>query len=121
MANIPKLRGLEAVESGHGWRPARPWGDMADTDEIERLRSERDEWRRRAEVAEAIAAERLARAEAAEQALLAAENAFAAGHPSSLPADVATPSAAPAHAEDSAPRRPASLRERWRRYTDTLN
>ncbi len=43
---------------------------MADTDEIDRLRSERDEWRRRAEVAEAIAAERLARAEAAEQALV---------------------------------------------------
>ena len=94
---------------------------MADTDEIERLRSERDEWRRRAEVAEAVAAERLARAEAAEQALLAAEAAFAAGQPSSLPADVGAPSATPAPVDDSAPRRPASLLERWRRYTDTLN
>jgi hypothetical protein len=94
---------------------------MADTDEIDRLRSERDEWRRRAEVAEAIAAERLARAEAAEQALLAAEAAFGAGHPSSLPADVPAPSGVPAATEEPAPRRPASLLERWRRYTDTIN
>ncbi len=94
---------------------------MADTDEIDRLRPERDEWRRRAEVAEAIAAERLARAEAAEQALLAAEAAFAAGLPSSLPADVPAPSGVPAAAAEPAPRRPASLLERWRRYTDTIN
>ena len=94
---------------------------MADTDETERLRAERDEWRRRAEVAEAVAAERLARAEAAEQALLAAEAAFAAGQPSSLPADLGARSTAPAPEDDSAPRRPASLLERWRRYTDTLN
>jgi hypothetical protein len=92
---------------------------MADTDDVERLRTERDEWRRRAEVAEAVAAERLARAEAGEQALLAAEAALA-GHPSTLPADApAPPPAAAAPAET--PRRPASLLERWRRYTDTLN
>jgi hypothetical protein len=96
---------------------------MADADEIERLRAERDDWRRRAEVAEAVAAERLARAVAAEHALLAAEAALA-GHPSSLPASaphVAAAEPAPAPAEDAAPRRPASLLERWRRYTDTLN
>jgi hypothetical protein len=93
--------------------------EMADAEDIEQLRAERDEWRRRAEVAEAVAAERLARAEAAEHALLAAEAALA-GHPSSLPAD--GPRAAPAPAEEpAAPRRPASLLERWRRYTDTLN
>ena len=87
---------------------------MADTDEIDRLRAERDDWRRRAEVAEAIAAERLARAETAEHALRAAEAALA-GHPSALPADAPAVHAAPE------PKRPASLLERWRRYTDTLN
>ena len=91
---------------------------MADAEEIDRLRDERDDWRRRAEVAEAVAAERLARAEAAEHALLAAEAALA-GHPSSLPAD--TRPAPAAAAEPEPPRRPASLLERWRRYTDTLN
>jgi hypothetical protein len=90
--------------------------DMATADEVDRLRAERDEWRRRAEVAEAVAAERLARAETAEHALRAAE-AARAGHPSSLPAGPAL-QAEPAPAE---PRRPASLLERWRRYTDTLN
>jgi hypothetical protein len=89
---------------------------MADPDEIDRLRAERDEWRRRAEVAEAIAAERLARAETAEHALRAAEAALA-GHPSSLPAP---PAEAPPPAPEE-PKRPASLLERWRRYTDTLN
>jgi hypothetical protein len=93
--------------------------DMADAEEIDQLRTERDEWRRRAEVAEAVAAERLARAEAAEHALLAAEAALA-GHPSSLPAD-APPAAAVPPAEPEPARRPASLLERWRRYTDTLN
>ena len=91
---------------------------MADAEEIDTLRAERDEWRRRAEVAEAVAAERLARAEAAEHALLAAEAALA-GHPSSLPADAAPAPVTPAEPEP--PRRPASLLERWRRYTDTLN
>ena len=90
---------------------------MAAADEIDQLRAERDEWRRRAEVAEAVAAERLARAETAEHALRAAEAALA-GHPSTLPADGPAVHAAPAPAE---PPRPASLLERWRRYTDTLN
>jgi hypothetical protein len=90
---------------------------MAAADEIDQLRAERDEWRRRAEVAEAVAAERLARAETAEHALRAAEAALA-GHPSTLPVDGPAVHAAPAPAE---PRRPASLLERWRRYTDTLN
>ncbi len=82
-------------------------------EDLEQLRAEREEWRRRAEVAEAVADERLARAETAERALRAAEAALAggAGRPSS-PA----PEAAPAE-----PKRPASLLERWRRYTDTLN
>ena len=88
---------------------------MADAEEIDTLRAERDEWRRRAEIAEAVAAERLARAEAAEHALLAAEAALA-GHQSTLPADIP-----PAPAEPEPPRRPASLLERWRRYTDTIN
>jgi len=91
---------------------------MADSDDIEGLRAERDEWRRRAEVAEAIAAERLARAETAEHALRAAEAALA-GHPSALPADAAAIYAVPGPAPE--PKRPASLLERWRRYTDTLN
>ena len=90
---------------------------MATVDEVDQLRAERDEWRRRAEVAEAVAAERLARAETAEHALRAAEAALA-GHPSTLPADGSAIQAAPAPAE---PRRPASLLERWRRYTETLN
>jgi hypothetical protein len=90
---------------------------MADSDDIDRLRAERDEWRRRAEVAEAVAAERLARAETAEHALRAAEAALA-GHPSALPADAPGVHAAPPPAE---PKRPTSLLERWRRYTDTLN
>jgi hypothetical protein len=90
---------------------------MADSEEIDRLRTERDEWRRRAEVAEAVAAERLARAQTAEHALRAAEAALA-GHPSALPADAPAVQAVPPPAE---PKRPASLLERWRRYTDTLN
>lgn len=90
---------------------------MAAADDIDRLRAERDEWRRRAEVAEAVAAERLIRAETAEHALRAAEAALA-GHPSTLPAYGPAIQAVPAPAE---PRRPASLLERWRRYTDTLN
>ena len=90
---------------------------MATPEEIDQLQAERDEWRRRAEVAEAVAAERLARAETAEHALRAAEAALA-GHPSTLPADGPAVQAAPAPVE---PRRPASLLERWRRYTETLN
>jgi hypothetical protein len=86
---------------------------MAAQDEIERLRQERDEWRRRAEVAEAVAAERLARAETAEHAL---RTAVALPPPpedfEALPPP--DPAAAPA-------KRPASLIERWRRYTDSLS
>jgi len=94
---------------------------MPPQDEIGRLRAELDEWRRRAEVAEAIAVERLARAEAAERALRAAEAALAP-----LPDDVGSlaGAAAPPSGGDTEPtaeRRPATLRERWRRYTETIN
>lgn len=80
-------------------------------DEIDRLRDELSEWRRRAEVAEAVAAERLARAETAERAVRAAE------------AALAKPGAAdpPVAQEAPGPRRPGSLIERWRRYTETIN
>jgi hypothetical protein len=84
---------------------------MAPQDEIDRLRTERDEWRRRAEVAEAVAAERLARAETAEQALRAGP---AAPPPPPADFDALPPPDAP-------PKRPASLIERWRRYTDSLS
>jgi hypothetical protein len=94
--------------------------EMAAEDDVDALRTERDEWRRRAEVAEAIAAERLARAETAETALRAAEAALArqAVRPEgAAPAQPGTPTAADQAAE---PKRPASLRERWRRYTETI-
>lgn len=86
----------------------------APDDDLERLRGEVEAWRRRAEVAEAVAAERLARAEAAERALHAAEAALAerADQPPTGPAPEGR--AAP-------PRRPGSLLERWRRYTETIN
>jgi peptidoglycan hydrolase CwlO-like protein len=83
-------------------------------DEIERLRGERDEWRRRAEVAEAVAAERLARAEAAERALATAETALSVRASASGGGGAAAASPEP-------PPRPRSLLERWRRYTDTIN
>ena len=79
---------------------------MPPQDEIDRLRAELDEWRRRAEVAEAVAAERLARAETAERALRAAGAADA-----DLPEDEGA----------AGQRRAGSLRERWRRYTETIN
>jgi len=84
--------------------------DTTAQDEVDRLRSERDEWRRRAEVAEAVAAERLARAEAAERALATAEAALTGrgGNPVTISDTPAAP-------------RPKSLLERWRRYTDTIN
>lgn len=120
---------------------------MAPHDELDSLRQELDEWRRRAEVAEAIAAERLARAETGERALRAAEaradaaeaisaerlaraeaaeravrggqaamsNPAAAGPPTGGITPLPDPPPAPAE------RRPASLLERWRRYTDSLN
>lgn len=86
--------------------------------DVDQLRAERDEWRRRAEVAEAIAAERLARAETAERALRSAEMALVGG---GSPAESPAAAAEPAAAEAAEPKRPASLLERWRRYTDTLN
>ena len=111
---------------------------MADADEVDRLRAELDEWRRRAEVAEAVAVERLARAETAERALRAAEVALASRGPSGPQSGVAGPSgpqsgvAGPQAAAQAgqpptgtpppaAERRPASLLERWRRYTETIN
>jgi len=90
---------------------------MAPEDEIDRLRAERDEWRRRAEVAEAVAVERLARAETAERALRASESVHPAPPDAAAqPTDLTGPLPDP-----PAPKRPASLMERWRRYTDTLN
>ena len=85
-------------------------------EDIERLRAERDEWRRRAEVAEAVAAERLTRAETAERALRAAETA-----PPPATASAGEETVEPAPAQPAERRRPASLLERWRRYTDSLN
>jgi len=94
---------------------------MPSQDEFDHLREERDEWRRRAEVAEAIATERLARAEAAERALTSAKAALPPGPPTgttgvtgAVPDPLPDPPPAPT-------KRPASLLERWRRYTDTLN
>lgn len=92
--------------------------------DLDGLRAERDDWRRRAEVAEAVAAERLARAETAERALAAAEGALANFGHATTPAAAAS-STATAHptapADEPAPPRPRSLLERWRRYTDTIN
>lgn len=81
-------------------------------DDIDRLRAEMAEWRRRAEIAEAVAAERLARAETAEKALEAAR-ALPKVTIDSRPADVqaGTPPTAPAR----------SMRERWRRYIESIN
>ncbi len=92
---------------------------MPRQDDIESLRAELQEWRRRAEVAEAIAAERLARAESAERALRAAEIALTKGGGAPVrPAGTDDPAVAQA---PGAPPRPATLRERWRRYTETIN
>jgi hypothetical protein len=104
--------------------------DMPPEDEIDRLRAELEEWRRRAEVAEAVAAERLARAENAERAVRAAEAALATRpipplRPSpdrtgaAPTAEGETPGSEPAGTAE--PKRPASLLERWRRYTETIN
>lgn len=102
-------------------------------DKVERLRAERDEWRRRAEVAEAVAAERLFRAETAERALAGAEAALAnlgqAAGPTRKPASAKAGARTAGDAADGAldsepaapPPRPRSLLERWRRYTDTIN
>lgn len=79
-------------------------------DDIDRLRAEVAEWRRRAEVAEAVSAERLARAETAERALEAIRT-----RPS---ADLA---GAPERADAQAGPPPRSMRERWRRYIESVN
>jgi len=92
---------------------------MASQDELDSLRQELEEWRRRAEVAEAIAAERLARAEAAERAVRGGQAAVPG------PAGIGPPTGITSPLPDPPPppteRRPASLLERWRRYTDSLN
>lgn len=94
---------------------------MAPQDDIDRLRAERDEWRRRAEVAEAVAVERLARAESAERALRAAELALTkAGGSPARPSGAGDAPVEPGPAGPTAAR-PATLRERWRRYTETIN
>ena len=89
-----------------------------DPDQVDQLRAELEEWRRRAEVAEAVAAERLARAETAERALRTAETALAGR--GSLP-PIQAEATAPVPATPPPERRPASLLERWRRYTETIN
>ncbi len=100
--------------------------DTPGPDELAKLRAERDEWRRRAEVAEAVAAERLLRAETAERALTTAEAALAnVSRPVAPPAATTPPAATATTAADPGPEapppRPRSLLERWRRYTDTIN
>ncbi len=95
---------------------------MAAEDDVDRLRAELEEWRRRAEVAEAVAAERLARAETAERALRAAEAALTgAPRGGGRPADEDFDLADLPPPTTNQPARPATLRERWRRYTETIN
>lgn len=92
-------------------------------DELAALRAEAAEWRRRAEVAEAIAAERLARAETAERALSAAEAAVGMLAPSAvhlIPPAFPSPATVGEPEPDEAGARPKSLLERWRRYTDSI-
>ena len=93
--------------------------EMPPQDDIDSLRAELQEWRRRAEVAEAIAAERLARAESAERALRAAEAVLTKG--GDAPVGRATTNDPAVTQAPGAPPRPATLRERWRRYTETIN
>lgn len=92
---------------------------MASQDELDSLRQELEEWRRRAEVAEAIATERLARAEAAERALRGGQPAVHGPAPVGPPPGVTSP--LPDPPPPPTERRPGSLLERWRRYTDSLN
>ena len=68
-----------------------------------------------------MAAERLARAETAERALRAAEAALAGRPPAQGPAQPGDAGGAGEQTGAAEPRRPASLRERWRRYTETIN
>lgn len=100
--------------------------DTASPDEeLGRLRSELADWRRRAEVAEATSAERLARAEAAERTLEATNAALrrvGSGPVEVLPGPAAGQSDA-VPVGDEPPTLPSgrSLRERWRRYVETIN
>ena len=103
--------------------------DEQSQDELAALRAELAEWRRRAETVEAISAERLARAETAERALRAAETALRAlDRAAPAPPAPASRRTAPAQgsgteqAAEPAPEEtgPRSLREWWRRYTDSL-
>jgi multidrug resistance efflux pump len=95
-------------------------------EELDRLRAELAEWRRRAEIAEAVSAERLARAENAETALEAARSALGVGRPTG---SQAASEAAPGTTEPTtgtagepvAPPPPRSLRERWRSYIESVN
>lgn len=90
--------------------------------EIDRLRAELSEWRRRAEIAEAVAVERLARAETAEKALEAARSALRVGEPAAASPAPPKPGAGPQDAgEPALPLAGRSLRERWRRYIDSVN
>lgn len=88
--------------------------------ELETLRAEVAEWRRRAESAEAIAAERLARAETAERALRTAEAALERLHPPTV-AVSSPPAPATETAGEAKPSGPKSWLDRWRRYTDSIN
>src|SRR5439155_3845322 len=110
--------GRRCARGGALWRRrcATMMAVMATEDNVDRLRAELEEWRRRAEVAEAVAAERLARAETAEGALRAAEAALTAARGWAGQLDAGLPPPPPPERP-----RPASLLERWRRYTDTIN
>jgi len=95
-------------------------------EELDRLRSELAEWRRRAEVAEAVSAERLTRAETAEMALQATNAALrTAGGTGATGKAVSGTRPPPDRTAPSAPDapagRPRTLRERWRRYVDSIN
>jgi hypothetical protein len=111
-------------ENGDPGEPEPADAGHAEAAELERLRAEVAEWRRRAEVAEAVAAERLVRAETAEKALDATRAVRPvpepAGDATVAPATVGADEPAAAPAAD-APVRPRSLRERWRRYIDSVN
>ena len=93
-------------------------------EELDRLRAELADWRRRAEIAEAVSVERLARAETAEMALQAARSALQVGGPAAPVAVAAEPTAgtgAQDVGEPVPPPPPVSLRERWRRYIESVN
>lgn len=100
--------------------------DTASPDEeLGRLRSELADWRRRAEVAEAASAERLARAEAAERTLEATNAALrrVSSHSGGVDPAPAAGQDRTVPVGDEPPVLPSgrSLRERWRRYVETIN